>query len=642
MGNRIAALAVFCPLLALAADDTPGWLKDLTHSTVPQYGPKVNTVVLLNEENTVVGESGKITTTSRAAIKILARQGVDVVFSEQYETNGGKVRDFHAWMIAPSGKVKKYGREEILDVACATNDVYNECRLKLVSGKADAEPGAVFGYEATVEEQSFAQQLYFHFQDSAPVLLARFVVTVPAGWEIKPTSLNGAPKEAASSGGTFTWQMENLPAIEREPAAPSFLSIVPWVGVNLMGPQNHAAVSWPAVAKLLADLNEGQFEPNEAMTAKARSLVEGATTELDKIRAIGRFTQQVNYVSIQVNIAKGGGYRPHAATQVFQKLYGDCKDKANLTRAMLKAVGITAYPVAIYSGDRTHVTAEWPSLGDFNHAISAIRVGPDTKAPAVIDDPRMGRLLLFDPTNPYVPAGYLPDHEQASFALVGIGDTGNLIRVPASPAVAAARQRKVEAILKPDGSIGGSFVETATGDAASQQEAVYRGNSQTDFTKMIERWVGRSIQGATASGIEVADRNGEFVLKGQFASQRFAQAPQPTMMIFKAALLRHGDALRLTEKTRKYPIVMDTDVLSETVRILLPEGYKVDELPQPVKIDSPYGKYEARWESEVGAVVFNRKVELQAQSVPAAQYGDLKRFLDAVYGSAEAPVVLMK
>ena len=41
-------------------------------------------------------------------------------------------------MIAPSGKVKKYGKEEILDVACAENDVYNECRRRMVSGKRAA------------------------------------------------------------------------------------------------------------------------------------------------------------------------------------------------------------------------------------------------------------------------------------------------------------------------------------------------------------------------------------------------------------------------------------------------------------------------------------------------------------------------
>src|SRR5262249_31859719 len=157
--------------------------------------------------------------------------------------------------------------------------------------------------------------------------------------------------------------------------------------------------------------------------------------------------------------------RPHSAVQTFQKLYGDCKDKANLLRALLKATGFTAYPVAIYSGDRTHVSEAWPSLGAFNHAISAIKVSADTKAPAVLDHPKLGRLLFFDPTDPYVPAGYLPDHEQASLALVGSAEGGDLVRIPAGAHIAAERSRQVEATLRPDGSIEGSFVEKRTGEA---------------------------------------------------------------------------------------------------------------------------------------------------------------------------------
>lgn len=450
---QLAAVAAILPLAAFASDDTPGWLKELTQINLPAYPAKVNNVVLFNEEHTTADESGKLSTTTRTAIKILNRQGGDVIFFDQYDSGSGKVRDFRAWMVGSSGKVKRYGKAEILDLACAENDVYNECRRRLVSGKGEAEAGAVFGYESTIEYQSFSDQLQFHFQDSAPVRLARFLVTVPAGWELKSRSFNGAPDKSGPSGGTYAWQMENLPAVELEPASPSILTLTPWVGVNVLGTAGkHQTLSWPEAAVLLTQLNDGQSEPSDALAAKAKSLVEGAKSDMEKIRAIGRFTQQVNYVSVQVNVAKGGGYRPHAAAQVFQKLYGDCKDKANLTRAMLKAVGITAYPVAIYSGDRTHVREEWPSLSAFNHAISAIRVGPDTQAPAILEHPRMGRLLFFDPTNPYVPPGYLPDHEQASLALVGAGDAGDLVRVPAGAAVAAARDRQVEALLKADGS----------------------------------------------------------------------------------------------------------------------------------------------------------------------------------------------
>jgi hypothetical protein len=629
------------PWLLCAADDTPSWLKDLTTVTLPQYPAKVNRVVLFNEEQTTASDAGRLTTTTRTAIKILNRQGGDVVFSDSYDAPSSKVRDFRAWMISPAGKVRKYGKEEILDAACAGNDVYNECRKRIVAAGRDSEAGAIFAYESVIEYQTFANQLSFHFQDSSPVRLARFSVTIPAGWELKSSSFNGAPREAAPANGSYVWQMENLPAIEREAASPSLLTVVPWVGVNLLGPAGRKPVlTWTEAAKVLHDLNEGQADPDAAIAAKARSLVEGASSELDKIRAIGRFTQQLNYVSIQVNLSKGGGYKPHAAAQIFTKLYGDCKDKANLTRAMLKAVGITAYPVAIYSGDRTHVNQEWPSLGAFNHAISAIRIGPDTQAPAVLDHPKLGRLLFFDPTDPYVTPGYLPDHEQASLALVAAGDVGDLVRVPAAAPVAAEHERQVEAVLGADGSIKGKFVDKRTGEAYAEAIAAYRSNAKTDYTKMIERWVGRGIGGATTTGVEVDDGRDAFVTRAEFASTRFAQRPQPRMLIFKTGLIEHGE-WRLIEKTRKYSIVVDTDMLQETVRIQLPADFKIDELPEPMKIATPFGKYEATWTAEPGAVVFKRKLEMPAQTVPAAQYAELKKFLDAVAGSAEMPVVLM-
>ena len=435
--------------------------------------------------------------------------------------------------------------------------------------------------------------------------------------------------------------MENLPEIEHETASPAFLSVAAWTGVSLIGGP-HPIASWAQAAKLVTELNDGVSEPDDAMAAKARALIAGASNELEKIRAIGAFAQQVNYVSIQLNVSKGGGYRPHGAAQVFQKRYGDCKDKANLMRAMLKAVGITAYPVAIYSGDRTHVSQEWPSLGAFNHAISAIRVSPSTTAPAVLDHPRLGRLLFFDPTDPHVPAGYLPEHEQASLALVGAAEGGDLVRVPAAPSIAAARERTVDAVLTADGALTGSFVEKRYGQRtpvgplgipAQLEAGLFAHHRTLDCAGNPRRYQQRDRGGGWRR---------RFVLKGQFASARYAQVPQARMLIFRAAPLRHGDTMRLTEKTRKYPVVMDGDALDETVRIEMPAAFRVDELPEPIHVESKYGKYDATWTAHDGKLVFHRMVETQAQTVPAAQYGELKKFLDLVYGSAEAQVVLLR
>lgn len=627
---------------AYAADDTPAWVKDLSGVTLPAYPAKVNSVVLLNEEHHTAAENGRLVTNTRTAIKVLTLQGRDVLFYDDYDTHSGKVRDFRAWMIAPGGKVKKYGKDEIVDVACAENDVYNECRKRVVSGKRDAEVGSIFAYESTIEYESFANEIHFHFQDSSPVRTARLVVTMPAAWEIKSASFNGAPAETPPAGGVYTWQMENLPALEREPASPSFLTLAPWVGATFLPPgDKHGPASWAGLSRVLAELNNGQAEPNDAIAAKARSLVEGATSDLDKIRAIGKFTQQLNYVSIQVNLAKGGGYRPHAAAESFQKLYGDCKDKANLTRAMLKAVGLTAYPVAIYSGDRTHAREDWPSLSSFNHAISAIRVSADTQSPAILDHPKLGRLLFFDPTDPYVAPGFLPGHEQGSLALLGAGDDGGLVRIPAGAAVAAEHDRQVEAVLSSTGTISGKFTEIHQGGELGDAISEYRGTPHDEFVKDVDRWITTSVSGATSTGIEAREANGQLVLEGHFTSDRYVQRPQNGMMVFRAGLLRHGD-YRLREKTRKYPVVMDTDALHETVRIELPKDFKVDELPDPVSLRSDFGKFEATWVAKDGNLVFQRTLEIQAQTVPPPRYQELKMFLDAVYAAENAPVVLMK
>ena len=136
---------------------------------------------------------------------------------------------------------------------------------------------------------------------------------------------------------------------------------------------------------------------------------------MEKIRAIGRYVQGIRYISIDIGVSRGGGMRPHAAAQVFAKSYGDCKDKANLMRAMLKAINITAYPVAIFSGDPTFVREEWASPYQFNHCIIAILVGDEAQAPTVIKHPKLGRLLIFDPTDDDTPTGDLPEHEQGQF-----------------------------------------------------------------------------------------------------------------------------------------------------------------------------------------------------------------------------------
>ena len=161
------------------------------------------------------------------------------------------------------------------------------------------------------------------------------------------------------------------------------------------------------------------FRPTVTATVIERLSVAGAYTWGGLNMA--EFAQKIRYVSISTNLSRGGGYVPHTADAVLKAAYGDCKDKSNLLRAMLKSAGVDSYMVSIYSGNPRFTQEEFPSPSQFNHAILAIRVPDAVTLPAAFTHPEVGRLLLFDPTDAHVAFGFIPSHEQNSRALLMAG-----------------------------------------------------------------------------------------------------------------------------------------------------------------------------------------------------------------------------
>jgi len=391
-------------------------------------------------------------------------------------------------------------------------------------------------------------------------------------------------------------------------------------------------------------LHDPQAIPDQAVTAKARELTANSKTDLDRIRAIGHFVQNLQYISIDIGVGRGNGYRPHAASQVLAKAYGDCKDKANLMRSMLRSINITAYPVAIYLGDSSHVREEWASPYQFNHCIIAIKVGDDTNAPTIITDPKLGRLLIFDATDSSTPVGDLPEDEQGSFALVIAGEAGQLLRMPALPPEASSVDREADVVLAPQGSISATVREKANGQSAADFRREFRGLSSAEYLRVIEGWVTRGASGAKVSRVDPKDNNegGRFDLDIDFSAPSYAQLMQNRLLVFKPAIVSRRESLDLTDVTRQQPIVLDARNFNETIRIKLPEGFAVDELPDPLKLDTPFGSYKTTYIVKDDQLVFTRNLKLLASTIPIAQYQSVRSFFEKIRAAEQAPVVLVK
>ena len=373
----LVGIALTSPEISFAIDP-PLWLREAARSPVPTLDRNAPALVLLNDQRVTVDEEGRVLTATSYAVRVLTRAGrAAAEAGEVYRTDTGKVRDLHAWLIPSAGAAREYSKDDIADVALVNNDVYNEARVKRIAAGDEAQPGSVFGYESLSEDRAIFTQFEFQFQFGLPALLSRFTVSVPNGWRVESVTFNHDPIRPVIKGSTYTWQLDNLGYVEDEPASPELSSLVARVAVSVFPPAGSKAAvrtfeNWQDVSKWLTELNDPQVIVNDEITRKAKALAANAVTDYDRIVAIGKFVQSIQYVSIQTGLGRGGGYRPHTSADVFSKAYGDCKDKVNLMRAMLKAVGITAYPVAIFSGDPDYVREEWASPQQFNHAVVAI------------------------------------------------------------------------------------------------------------------------------------------------------------------------------------------------------------------------------------------------------------------------------
>jgi hypothetical protein len=633
-----------------AAEEAPPWLKQAAAIKVPQYDKKVHAVVLQDEARITVDDEGRMTTTRTQAIRILAREGRSAAIArEVYIAETGKVREMRAWLIRASGEVKKYGKDKVIELAAAENDVYNEVRVKLIDAGEDADAGSVFGCEVVSEDRSVFFQFDWDFQRRLPTLLSRFSVALPAGWRAESVIFNHERLDPIVSGSGYTWELRDLPFIEEEPASPNVTSLAPRLAVSVF-PAAGKRVSgksfadWKAVSRWLSELSDPQGAPNDAMAAKVQSLMGGAGSEFEKIRAVAQFAQSVNYVSIQTGVGRGGGYRPHAASEVFAKSYGDCKDKANLMRAMLKAAGIPSYLLSIYSGDPTYVREEWPSPQQFNHCIIAVGVSDETQGATTIRHPTLGRLLVFDPTDSQTPLGDLPDHEQGSLGLVVAGDAGALLRMPVVPPEGNRMEHRIEATLDAEGRLTASVRENSVGQSAVGERRMLRYRSQAEYTKLIERWITLGATGAKVTKVNPADHNteGRFELEVNFTAPNYAQLMQGRLLVFKPAVVTRRGGLLLSEPSRKHPIVLEAESFVETARIALPGSFAVDEIPDSVKIEKPFGTYTTQYEVKEGALLFNRALTIRAGTLPAGEYAAVRGFFEQINATDQAPVVLVK
>lgn len=646
----LISAVVLVSAASLRADDAPAWLSAAARSSVPAYDADVPAVVLYDEELVRLGSDGKLVTTDNVAVRILTREGRGFATARaNYLASYSKVKDIVAWLVRPDGTIKFYDKKSVIDLIADTDDVYNESRYKAIFAGDDSNPGYVFGYTTVVEDSPLFYQDEWHFQSRLPTLVSRYSLILPSGWTASSVTFNAPDITPAVDGSTYTWELRNLAPIRDEPMSPKAVNLAPRIAVNYGPPAADNGAqrtfgSWTDVSRWTTAMYDPQVVIDDNLAAKTRELTANAKTELEIIRAIGSYVQNMQYIILDIGVGFGNGMRPRPSNEVLSRGYADCKNKANLMRAMLKVMKIDAYPVAIYSGDATYVREQWASPKQFNHCILAVKVSDSTVAPTVIRHDRLGRILIFDATDPYTPVGDLPGGLQGSFGLIAAGEQGGLARMPVTPAGTDLLERKVNVDISPGGGITGTIVEHASGQISTLFRSMARDMSANDYRKSLEGWLTRGATGAQLVNVKSNDSfaDSKFELHVDFNAPVYAQLMQDRLLVFRPAIVGRQRDIYLTDPKRTTPVELDGFSLNETATFTLPPGFAVDETPDPVTLDTEFGRYTTAYEVKDGKLFFKRTMSMKRALIPVENYAAVKAFFAKVRDADQSPVVLLR
>jgi hypothetical protein len=259
-----------------------------------------------------------------------------------------------------------------------------------------------------------------------------------------------------------------------------------------------------------------------------------------------------------------------------------------------------------------------------------------------IDHPSLGPLLVFDPTDEHTPLGELPVHEQGSLALIVAPAAGALLRMPLSPASAHAIERTIDGQLAPNGALTATVREQFLGAFGTATRASYVALGPASFRTTVERRLAAALPRVQIRSLDVENESASaFTLVATTEAGAYAQHQAGLLLL--PMPFHTDDRLQFPGvAARRTPLRLEPRLVRETIRLQVPAGYVVDELPKPVTIEGEFGTYAISYRVDGAHLVATRRLEVPAQTVARERYDEVRGFFSRVRASDVSPVVLAK
>jgi hypothetical protein len=502
----------------------------------------------------------------------------------------------------------------------------------------------------------------WEFQRTIPVILSEYRATIPEYFNydkymqgyislsaneknVVPASITIISKER--SGGReaiqttfssdkidyqetkFRWVAQNVPAFKPEPHITSSSDYISKINFELaytkfpnQGIKRYMG-SWDDINKLFSESEDfGMVVTSNGYLKKiAEEVTAGIAEPEQKVTAI------VNYVKQTVLWdGKNRKYLSQPLKRILDEKKGSSADINLLLACMLDKVGIDVNPVLLSTRDHGFVRETTPISSQFNYVICLASVGDKS--------------LLLDATEKLLPIGMLPER-----CLNGNGfvvSKNGFQWVSLQSKIKSRIFVNADLTLTSSADLTGKLQIDRTGYDALASRKKYFSKDEEEYVK---DFIGSRSWDISKTEIENTKEIHQ-PLKEKYELKVSEQIMSAGNVLYLNPLLLHRiDANPFKLENREYPV--DFSSPFERVfmcRINLPEGYRVDELPQPKAMALPEnaGRYTYSVTQTGSILNIISNFQINKSIFTQTEYPNLREFYNQVVAKQAEQIVIKK
>ncbi|MEE9386769.1 MAG: DUF3857 domain-containing protein [Nannocystaceae bacterium] len=556
-------------------------------------------------------------------IRILDDRGTrsQAVQSFTYDPQESYVQVRRARVRRKDGRVEKMGTPRVVSLAASGYRMYydqRQVRVHFPGLRVGDVLEVVFVRRDVAARNKFDE--YFGeligLSGVEPRKRVEYVLEAPAGRKLY---FSQDMEQRSLDGGrtvVYRFAAHDIAGIKPEANMPGWSEVAQFLHVSTYK-------DWGAVGRWYWGLVKDQLIVDDKIRAAVRQSVAGLGAEAttgQKVAALYRHVvRNTRYVGLEFGIH---GYKPYKTTEVYDRRFGDCKDKASLLKVMLKEIGIESHLVLVRTRDLGVLQSDVASLAAFNHAIVYV---PELE-------------LFLDGTAEYSGPSELPIGDQGASVLVvedGRGATFRRIPVSSAAANTYSTAQRVKLDVGGNAEVVHEFELSGASAARWRQGFQAEGDREENFTKLMGgRFPGVEVVSARFPGItdilQPVRVQAKFQVPAWAQTQaeglRFEVNGRPSNLVGKLA----------PQVKREHVLVLEAPTRRESsIEYAVPPSMRFSQVPGDIHITTRFGRFDLNVTSEGQRATVESILEITAQRVDPGEYREFRAFLHRVDASLE-------